>query len=481
MKNQVHLITYVDRLTDGGIKDLEDLLNNQLKDVFAGVHILPFFHPIDGSDAGFDPIDHRVVDPRIGGWDDIKSLSKSNDIMADVIVNHMSGKSPQFLDFLEKGEQSEYRDLFLTYDKVFPNGATQEELLTVYRPRPGLPFTLLTHKDGTKKLFWTTFTSNQIDIDVDSQVGKDYLISILKQFQEVGIKMIRLDAAGYAIKVPGTSSFMIPESFEFIEWFRKEAMDHGMEVLVEIHSYYKRQMEIASKVDWVYDFALPPLVLHAIYFKNPGFLKKWIDIRPNNAVTVLDTHDGIGVIDVGRSGNEPGFLPDEEVEKLVETMHERNNGQSQNATGASASNLDLYQVNCTYFDALGKNVNEYLLARAIQFFIPGIPQVYYIGLLGETNDTELLARTNVGRDINRHYFNQEELNEALDREVTQKLIRLIKFRNTHPAFNGKFSSSLEEGTLIMEWENGQDQARLKIQFPSLEFSIEQTGEENLQL
>jgi len=472
MKNQVHLIAYVDRFSGGSLNALKSILNTKLKDVFAGIHILPFFNPIDGSDAGFDPIDHREVDPRIGNWDDIKAISQTSDIMADVIVNHMSAKSPQFLDFLEHGDKSDFKDLFLTFDKVFPNGTTEEELLTVYRPRPGLPFTLLTLKNGTKKLFWTTFTSNQIDIDVRNKVGKDYLLSILKQFQKVGIKMIRLDAAGYAIKIPGTSCFMVPESFEFIEWFKKEASEYGMEVLVEIHSYYKRQMEIASKVDWVYDFALPPLVLHAIYNRTSLYLKRWIEIRPNNAVNVLDTHDGIGVIDVGRSGNEPGFLPDEEIDRLVTCMHEMNNGQSQKATGASASNLDLYQVNCTYYDALGQNDQWYLLARAIQFFTPGIPQIYYMGLLAEPNDMELLNRSNVGRDINRHYFDEKELNQALNRKVVQKLIKLIEFRNTHPAFQGKFHfASTDSENLNLCWTSEKESVELSIDFNKLNFLI----------
>ena len=138
MKNQVQLITYVDRLTGGGLKFLQNLLEGELKDVFGGVHLLPFFYPIDGTDAGFDPNSHTQVDSRIGTWEDIRSLSGIIDIMGDVIVNHVSAQSPQFLDYLEHGEESSYSDLFLTFDKIFPKGANEKELLKVYRPRPGL-------------------------------------------------------------------------------------------------------------------------------------------------------------------------------------------------------------------------------------------------------------------------------------------------------------------------------------------------------
>ncbi len=157
-------------------------------------------------------------------------------------------------------------------------------------------------------------------------------------------------------------------------------------MLVEIHSHYLEQIQIAKQVDWVYDFALPPLVLHALYTSDTRRLKEWLEISPRNAITVLDTHDGIGVIDVRPDRKSPdgppGLLTPEEVDGLVETIHQRSNGESRLATGAAASNLDLYQVNCTFYDALGRRDDDYLIARAIQFFAPGVPQVYYVGLLG---------------------------------------------------------------------------------------------------
>ncbi len=472
MKNKVQLITYVDRLSGGGLKSLQTLLDSELKGVFGGVHLLPFFYPIDGSDAGFDPIDHTFVDSRLGSWKNIKSLSQTTDIMADVIVNHISSQSPQFLDYLEKGEESLYSDLFLTLDKVFPKGLNERELSSIYRPRPGSPFTSIKFKDGSTKLLWTTFTPKQIDIDVKSDAGKDYLISILCEFKKAGINMIRLDAAGYAIKKEGTNCFMISETFDFIDWFGKKAATYGMEVLVEIHSYYQKQIEIAKRVDWVYDFALPPLVLHAIFSKTSEYLKKWLEIRPLNAITVLDTHDGIGVIDVGGSENQPGLLPEEDIDEMVEKIHRNSKGESRLATGSAASNLDLYQVNCTYFDALGRNENHYLLARAIQFFVPGVPQVYYMGFFAEPNDMELLAKSKVGRDINRHYFNKNELNTAFKRPVVQKLIKLIKFRNSHTAFDGEFLlEPSSKNSLTISWENGRNWAKLEIDFKRLNFNI----------
>ncbi|MEL6358064.1 MAG: sucrose phosphorylase, partial [Bacteroidota bacterium] len=254
-----------------------------------------------------------------------------------------------------------------------------------------------------------------------------------------------------------------------------------MEVLVEIHSYYQQQIEIAKKVDFVYDFALPPLILHAIYNQTGEYLKKWLDISPRNCITVLDTHDGIGVIDIGPHSLDkslPGLVPNEDIDRLVEEMHERSGGQSRQATGEAASNLDLYQVNSTYYDVLARNDDHYLMARAIQFFAPGIPQVYYTGFLAEPNDLDLLARTNVGRDINRHYFRDEEAVEASKRPVVQRLIKLIRWRNHHPAFStGQFEIQTSSDKWFMTWA-ATHSAQLEINWSELSFSIHYQTEES---
>lgn len=477
MRNCVHLLTYSNRLGGSGLGDLRRLLDGQLKGKFGGIHILPFFNPVDGADAGFDPIDHSMVDARIGTWDDVTALSQSHEITADLIVNHISSKSLQFQDFLANGGYSEYSGMFLTFDSVFPQGASEAELLQIYRPRPGLPFTTATSSNGQKSLVWTTFTSEQIDINVRNIQGNIYWRSLLRKFREHGIKTIRLDAVGYAIKKRGTSCFMIPETFDFIEEMTQYARSLELEVLVEVHSHYLKQVEIARSVDRVYDFALPPLMLHAIFNKTARYLKEWLAISPRNAVTVLDTHDGIGIIDIGAAVDSdgtllPGLLPPPELQQLVETIHEKSGGQSRYASGHAASNLDLYQVNCTYYDALGRSDHDYLVARAVQLFAPGIPQVYYVGLLAGSNDMDLLAATAVGRDINRHYYNLDEVQAALERPVVQKLLRLIQFRNTHSAFQGNFSLiPTDDSYLIIRWENADTWVQLTVDFQEQQIEI----------
>ena len=483
MKNKVQLITYVDRLGGGGVGTLHGLLTGPLKDVFGGVHLLPFFDAIDGADAGFDPVDHTRVDPRLGQWRDIRRLAADIPVMADVIVNHMSSDSPEFRDFLARGDQSKFAGLFLEFDTVFPSGASASDLTQLYRPRPGLPFTTFTvGRDGegsAQRLLWTTFTPKQIDIDVSHPLGRSYLNSILQTLSAAGVTMVRLDAVGYAVKRAGTDSFMTPETFAFIDEFTKSARGYGLEVLVEVHSHFQQQIAIAERVDRVYDFALPPLVLHALFFKTATALARWIAIRPNNALTVLDTHDGVGIIDIGAQNAggtiKPGLVPPAELDALVERIHSNSDGQSREATGAAASNLDLYQVNCTYFDALARDPSAYLLARAIQFFLPGIPQVYYVGLLAGGNDLALLRKTRVGRDINRHYFTPDEIDSALNDPLVQDLLSLIRFRNTQAAFDGVFSATLlSDHVLQLTWQIAATQIQLTADFSALSWKIEIT-------
>jgi sucrose phosphorylase len=474
VRNQVQLITYVDRLA-GSFADLRELLTGPFDGAFGGVHVLPFFDPIDGADAGFDPIDHREVDPRLGAWDDVEDLGQRVPLMADLIVNHVSAQSPQFQDVLAHGDASAHAGMFLTFDRVFPDGATEQDLLTIYRPRPGLPLTPIQLADRSRRILWTTFTPSQIDIDVRAPETMRYLDAILDRFAAHGIDMVRLDAVGYAVKTAGTSCFMTPQTFEFIEELTTHAHDRGIEVLVEVHSYWRKQLEIAKNVDQVYDFALPPLILHAIYSGSASRLREWCDIRPHNAVTVLDTHDGIGVIDIGPDSSDVahlGLLDAAEIDDLVEGIHEHSHGTSRLATGSAASNVDLYQVNCTYFDALGADEQAYLIARMIQLWLPGVPQVYYVGLLAGHNDVELLHETGVGRDINRHRYSRDEIEQAMQRPVVQQLFALLRLRNDHPAFNGDWELLPgERHELAMRWRAGDEVAALHVDLAARSFRM----------
>lgn len=467
MGNYVQLITYADRL-GGDLRGLRSLLDNEFRNLFSGVHVLPFFDPIDGADAGFDPINHTCVDPRLGGWHDVAELAQDYSVMADLIVNHVSADSLQFADVRQHGKESQHWNLFLRKMDIFPandlDSAVSTEVSRIYRPRPSPPFTAMQLDDGSEFDFWTTFSERQLDINVESAAGQAYLTSILEKFAQAGIRVIRLDAAGYAIKRRGTPCFMLPETFEFIRSLSEKASALGMEALVEIHSYYQTQKAIASQVGRVYDFALPPLVLHTLYNDDTDAIKKWLEIAPRNCVTVLDTHDGIGIMDAARQGELEGLLADNEIDKLVETIHAKTDGSSHRASGHAASNLDIYQVNSTYYDALGRSDCDYLIARAIQFFAPGTPQLYYVGLLAGMNDMDLVAKTGVGRDINRHYYTPDEIRTAMRRPVVTQLMQLIRIRNEEPVFSGTFSiPASPSDQLVLRWDSDDAYAQLHVE------------------
>lgn len=375
------LITYVDRLA-GTVTGVRDLLETRLAGMFGGIHLLPYFTPFDGADAGFDPSDHTRIDPRLGTWDDVRALSGEAVVMSDVIVNHVSAESDAFQDVRRRGDASPFAAMFLTLDAVFPDGAREDDLARIYRPRPGLPFTVM-ELGGRKRLVWTTFTADQVDIDLRTEVAWDYLVSVIDALAGAGVTMLRLDAVGYTGKEAGTDCFMTASTDRYTQRILALAHERGMQVLLEVHGHFTQQIDIARSVDYVYDFALPPLVLHALHAHDLRPLAQWLAVRPANTITVLDTHDGIGIVDVGESDLKPGvpgLLAPAQIDALVEAIHAASGGTSRLATGAAASNLDLYQVNCTYYDAVGADDRAYLLARLIQLMVPGIPQVYYVGL-----------------------------------------------------------------------------------------------------
>jgi sucrose phosphorylase len=478
-KNGPQLITYVDRLA-GNIPGVRSLLEGSFAGAFDGVHLLPYYPPFDGVDAGFDPVDHTSVDPRLGTWADVSALGQGRVVMSDVIVNHMSTRSAMFADVVEHGANSAWAPMFLTLSSLFPDGASEQELVSIYRPRPGMPFTAM-KLGNERRLVWTTFTPQQVDLDLRSDKAWEYLGSVVDALTSAGVTMLRLDAVGYTGKERGTSCFMTESASRYTERILELAHERGATVLLEIHGHYLQQVEIAQSVDYVYDFALPPLVLHALHARDLLPLQAWFAVRPANSVTVLDTHDGIGIVDVGANDlrpGEPGLLTPPQIDALVEAIHDASGGTSRAATGAAASNLDLYQVNCTFYDALGRDDARYLLARLIQIMTPGIPQVYYVGLLAGSNDMELLESSGVGRDVNRHYYSAEEVAAAVERPVVAAQLDALRLRRDHGAFGGDFTAEFAGTQLSMRWSQGAHEVVLDSDVATAVFALRATGRES---
>ena len=464
------ILVYAERV-GGNLGEIEKLLAGPLKD-FDGVHVLPFFHPYDGDDAGFDPIDHTIVDPRLGSWADFKRISNTHELTADLIVNHASNLSPEFLDWQEKGDASAYNGLFLTFDTVFPNGGSEADITSFYRPRPGFPFTAY-EVAGKRRLVWTTFMPSQVDVDIKHEQGKAYLVRILEALKSGGVKVVRLDAVGYAVKTPGTDSFMTKETLEFVKEITDLIHSYDMRVLVEVHAHYTQQLDIAPLVDLIYDFQTAPLLLHSFFTGTVDRLDKWFSLRPNNCLNVLDTHDGYGVIDGGPIGGRPGLITQDEMAHIFKVAEKNTAGHSAVASVVPQWFSLPHQINATLPNIVA-NDTAYVIMRAVQFFLPGEPQVYYVGLFNGMDDKELFEKTGQGRDVNRHNYTPAEISKALESEVTQAIIALARVRK-HPAFQGDFSwQVLGADSMKLSWVNGSESLSLTFSLKNPSFSIEGT-------
>jgi len=464
IKNQVQLITYPDSL-GGDLKALNKVLVNHFSDIFkGGVHILPPF-PSSG-DRGFAPLTYLEIEPTFGTWDDVKEIGEKFDVLLDLMVNHISQKSPFFQDFLKKGKASEYADLFLTLDKIWEDGQpVQEDIDKMFLRRP-LPYSTFTIEEtGEEEKVWTTFgatnPSEQIDFDIKSEKVKQLFTEFFMNFKEQNVKIVRLDAVGYVIKKLGTSCFFVePEIYEFLDWIMDLAKSVDIELLPEVHSHYSIQYKLAEHGYWIYDFILPYRILETLINKSSSALQTYLKDRPEKQFTMLDCHDGVPV-----KPDLDDMLDTKEARKVVDLCLERGANLSLILSDEhkAEDGFDVHQIRGTYYSLLNSDDDAYLAARAIQFFVPGVPQVYYVGLLAGENDEENIKKTGDGREINRHNYSVEEIHESLEKDVVKRLLALIRFRNEYDAFNGEFTvlESAEE-EVRLAWKKGKSSCTLSI-------------------
>ena len=475
IRNQIMLITYPDSMGKN-LKELSEILDEHFRDIIGGLHILPFFP--SSADRGFAPTTYETVDPAFGDWNDIRTLADRYYLMFDFMINHISRSSAYFQDFLEKKDQSAYKDMFIRYRDFWPGGEpTQEDVDLIYKRKPRAPYTDVTFRDGTSEKIWCTFDEEQIDLAVNTETTRGFIRDTMRNMVENGASVIRLDAFAYAVKKRGTNCFFVePETFDLLDYCRDTVKEQGVDILPEIHEHFSIQMKLAEKDYWVYDFALPMLLLHAIYTGTNKNLLNWLRICPRKQFTTLDTHDGIGVVDV------KGLMTQEEIDQTTEFLFSKGANVKKVYNTMAYNNLDVYQLNCTYYSALGDNDDAYLLARAVQFFAPGIPQVYYMGLLAGKNDIELLEKTKVGRNINRHYYSKEEIEREIERPVLKKMYAIMRFRNSYPAFGGDVSvgDAGSANELTIRWTKGKYTAQLHADLKTCRFEITYAGENGAQ-
>ncbi|EAG6982678.1 sucrose phosphorylase [Listeria monocytogenes] len=469
IKNKAMLITYSDSLGKN-MEELSKVMETYFEDAIGGIHLLPFF-PSTG-DRGFAPSDYTTVDSDLGSWEMIEKLGEKYYLMFDFMINHISRESLFFQDFKKEHLNSKYKDMFIRINDFFPLGRPNEkDLDLIYKRKDKAPFQEVEFADGETELVWNTFGEEQIDLDVTAEVTKKFIRQTIKNMAAHGCSILRLDAFAYAIKKLDTNDFFVePEIWDLLDEVKAEAAKYDMELLPEIHEHYSIQMKIANHDYYIYDFALPMVMLYSLYSGRVERLAKWLEMSPMKQFTTLDTHDGIGVVDAR------DLLTDEELDYTSAELYKIGANVKKIYSSEKYNNLDIYQINSTYYSALGDDDKSYLLARVIQCFAPGIPQIYYVGLLAGKNDIDLLEETKEGRNINRHYYTIDEIKNEVKRPVVKALCNLLRFRNTSEAFDLEGSIEIEtpssnEIVIIRKNKTNKITATLKANLSTKTFQI----------
>ncbi len=472
MRIAPQLITYADSL-GGDLAALNSLLDGSLDGLFGGVHVLPPF-PSSG-DRGFAPMTYDEIEPAFGSWKDIERLAARHDVLLDVMINHVSRRSPVFEDFLRLGRKSRFADLFVTLDKVWPDGKPPAgDVARIFLRKPDSPFSTVTiASTGEQEQIWTSFGtrdwSEQIDLDVASPQTRALITGWLRSFASHGVRIIRLDAVGYVIKKAGTNCFMVePEIYAFLDWIVDVADGLGLVLLPEIHDHHRTHEAMAQRGYWTYDFVLPGLLLQAFQTGSSSRLAEHLARSPERQFTMLDCHDGIPV-----RPDLDGILSPDEMLGLADHVLRRGGNVNRILSDARLdSEVNVHQLNCTYYDALARDNDRYIAARAVQLFTRGVPQIYYVGLLAGTNDDHAVVESGDGRAINRHNYSTGEVGEALSQVVVQRLLDLIRLRSRNPAFGGLLEVvAPTESTVRMTWTLGSDLCGLEADLGSGRLTI----------
>ncbi|WP_163710697.1 sugar phosphorylase [Mangrovibacterium lignilyticum] len=413
-EKQVFLITYGDVIKQKGeapLKTLHRFALDRLKGMISTIHILPFF-PYS-SDDGFSVEDFYAVNPELGGWDDIEKLEEDFILMADLVANHASSIGVWFRQFKEG--KAPGKDYFFVPPVDF-------DVSNVIRPRSSPLLTPVETAQGPKEV-WTTFSSDQVDLDYANPELLKEMLNVFLFYMEKGIRVVRLDAIAFLWKASGTSCMHEHETHEIVSLFR-DVMDYcypGALLLTETNVPHRENITyfgLGDEAHLIYQFALPPLILHALHTGNGSYLTHWAKelSDPRRGTTYLNftsSHDGIGVRPL------EGIMPDDEKLPMIEKLKE---------FGARVTTRQLgdkhvpYEINVTYFDALKgtkEGIDEYqvkrfLLSQTIMLSLQGVPAFYFLNLFGLPNDYEGLKETGVNRSINRRKFTLEEINSLLE-------------------------------------------------------------------
>jgi sucrose phosphorylase len=332
----------------------------------------------------------------------------------------------------------------------------------------------------------------QMDLNARSPKVWEFYEETFQKLQAYGCKLIRLDAFAYLHKEPGQSNFFNkPGTWEYLAKLKKMAEKYDLTLLPEIHSEYGSGLheEVAGEGYPIYDFFFPGLVIQALDRSTNRYLLKWIkeiQDKKMNTINMMGCHDGIPILDLKgtmeQNGDGKSLLGREEIDKVVFDVMSRG-GRTKNLYGPDGKKIAYYQVNATFYSALGEDDRKFLLARAIQLFMPGIPLVWYLDLFAGKNDYEAADRGGIGghKEINRTTLSLEDVEAAMEKSIVKDQLELLRFRNTCSAFRGELSIlDSSEKRLQLRWSNDICSATLDADLENLDFSIMHkvsTGEE----
>ncbi|CCJ73274.1 Putative sucrose phosphorylase [Cronobacter condimenti 1330] len=403
--------------------------------------MLPFYPW--SSDDGFSVVDYHRVDPLCGDWDDIARLGRHARLMFDFVCNHISAQSDWFAAWL--AQKAGYEDFFIAVDP-------DTDLSAVTRPRALPLLTPFTLNDGRVKHLWTTFSEDQIDLNFASPVVLLAMVDVLLHYLREGAQYIRLDAVGFMWKTPGTSCIHLEKTHQLVKLFRAivDAVAPGTVIITETNVPHKDNIAYLGngfdEAHMVYQFPLPPLVLHAIHTACARTLCEWAQNLSEKRVgettwfNFLASHDGIGLNPLR------GILPEAEIVALVEALQAE--GARVNWKNNPDGSRSPYEINVTYMDALSARADtdaqrlaRFLLAHALLLTFPGVPAIYIQSILGSRNDDAGVKRLGYNRAINRQKYTEAEINDALKNEgglrhaTLQQLGKLITLRRQYAAFH----------------------------------------------
>ncbi|WP_137701757.1 sugar phosphorylase [Marimonas lutisalis] len=436
------LITYGDTIRDGKHKPLdllEDFLARNMVGVVNGVHILPFF-PFS-SDDGFAVTDYHSVNPQLGDWTDITRIAQTFHLMSDLVLNHVSSQGAWFTD---------YRQGKAPYDRFFYEANPEDDLSLVVRPRTTPLLQEIETRDGPRHV-WCTFSHDQIDLDFSNPEVLLEMLRIIRMHIDKGVRILRLDAVAFIWKEPGTTCIHLPQTHAIVQLLRL-LCDYATEPVVlltetnvprsENLSYFGNRNEAHA----IYNFPLPPLILHAMQSGSARYLHRWQSAMPPAQLgcaylNFTASHDGIGMRPA------EGLLPNEEKERMIETAKAAGGLVSMRALPNGQE--EPYELNCSLFDAMRftfkgsdmHHLQRFLCSQTIVMSLEGIPAFYIHSFLATPNDHDAVARRGMNRAINRHRWHYPDLLECLadpasdQARVMHGLSERLRIRARQPAFH----------------------------------------------